>query len=152
MTYGSGSTSTPASPSSGTSVATSSSTGSSTSSAGGTSSSAKLTSDEKVKKLFGTYFTGPQNFPSNEVDAVVGFFESRGFEKVAAVSTATTLLSQAKLDDVKVFELLDTLKGLEAVQLSAVVAQVINYNRPSTSTIGFARKEQNKTEKRNILV
>ena len=51
-----------------------------------------------------------------------------------------------------VFELLDTLKGLESVQISAVVAQVINYNRPSTSTIGFRRDNQdNLSEKRNIL-
>ena len=112
-----------------------------------------LTSDQKVNKVFDQYFTSSQNFPSNEVDAVVGFFENRGFEKTAAVSTATTLLSQARLDNVNVFELLDTLKGLESVQISAVVAQVINYNRPSTSTIGFRRDRQdNLTEKRNILV
>ena len=116
-------------------------------------SSSSLTSDQKVNKVFDQYFTSSQNFPSNEVDAVVGFFENRGFEKVAAVSTATTLLSQARLDNVKVFELLDTLKGLESVQLSAVVAQVINYNRPSTSTIGIRRDNQkNLTENRNILV
>tara|TARA_B100000282_G_scaffold269593_1_gene223096 strand:+ start:767 stop:1177 length:411 start_codon:yes stop_codon:yes gene_type:complete len=130
-----------------TSVSTSSTTGTSSTSSSG------LTSDQKVNKVFDQYFTSSQNFPSNEVDAVVGFFENRGFEKVAAVSTATTLLSQARLDNVKVFELLDTLKGLESVQLSAVVAQVINYNRPSTSTIGFRRDTQNNlTEKRNILV
>ncbi len=130
-----------------TSVSTSSTTGTSS------TSSSVLTSDQKVNKVFDQYFTSSQNFPSNEVDAVVGFFENRGFEKVAAVSTATTLLSQARLDNVKVFELLDTLKGLESVQLSAVVAQVINYNRPSTSTIGFRRDTQNNlTEKRNILV
>ena len=112
----------------------------------------ELTTDQKVNKVFDQYFTASQNFPSNEVDAVVGFFENRGFEKTAAISTATTLLTQARLDNVKVFELLDTLKGLEAVQLSAVVAQVINYNRPSTSTIGFTRDSQKKpTEKRNIL-
>lgn len=111
------------------------------------------TSDQKVNKVFDQYYTASQNFPSNEVDAVVGFFEKRNFDKTAAISTATILLNQAKLDGVKIFELLDTLKGLEDIQLSAVVAQVINYNRPATSTLGFRRAEQeNKTEKRNILV
>ena len=136
MTYGASS-----------SVVTTSTTGTSS-----TSAKNELTSDQKVNKIFDQYFTGSQNFPSNEVDAVVGFFENRGFEKTAAVSTATTLLSQARLDNVNVFELLDTLKGMESVQISAVVAQVINYNRPSTSTIGFRRENQdNLTEKRNIL-
>ena len=113
----------------------------------------KPDSSNEVKQFYNQYYTGFINFPSNEVDAVVGFFENRGFEKTAAISTATTLLSQARLDSVNVFELLDTLKGLEAIQLSAVVAQVINYNRPSTSTIGFRRDSQeNLTEKRNILI
>ena len=129
-----------------------STTGTTTSTSVGKSADG-LTSDQKVNKVFDQYFTSSQNFPSNEVDAVVGFFENRGFEKTAAVSTATTLLSQARLDNVNVFELLDTLKGLESVQISAVVAQVINYNRPSTSTIGFRREGQNNlSEKRNILV
>ena len=135
-----------------TASASASSTGTTTGSAVNKSANG-LTSDQKVNKVFDKYFTGSQNFPSNEVDAVVGFFENRGFEKTAAISTATTLLSQARLDSVNVFELLDTLKGLEAIQLSAVVAQVINYNRPSTSTIGFRRDSQeNLTEKRNILI
>ncbi len=135
-----------------TASASASSTGTTTGSAVNKSANG-LTSDQKVNKVFDQYFTGSQNFPSNEVDAVVGFFENRGFEKTAAISTATTLLSQARLDSVNVFELLDTLKGLEAIQLSAVVAQVINYNRPSTSTIGFRRDSQeNLTEKRNILI
>ena len=135
-----------------TASASASSTGTTTGSAVNKSANG-LTSDQKVNKVFDQYFTGSQNFPSNEVDAVVGFFENRGFEKTAAISTATTLLSQARLDNVNVFELLDTLKGLESVQISAVVAQVINYNRPSTSTIGFRRDRQdNLTEKRNILV
>jgi len=135
-----------------TASASASSTGTTTGSAVNKSANG-LTSDQKINKVFDQYFTGSQNFPSNEVDAVVGFFENRGFEKTAAISTATTLLSQARLDSVNVFELLDTLKGLEAIQLSAVVAQVINYNRPSTSTIGFRRDSQeNLTEKRNILI
>jgi len=70
-----------------------SSTGSSTGSSIGKSQDG-LTSDQKVNKVFDQYFTASQNFPSNEVDAVVGFFENRGFDKTAAVSTATTLLSQ----------------------------------------------------------
>ena len=40
------------------------------------------TSTEKVKKFFTEYYSAPLEFPSNEVDAVVGFFENRGFEKL----------------------------------------------------------------------
>ena len=87
------------------------------------------------------------------MDAVVGFFEKRGFEKNAAISTTTTLLNQAKIDQVKIFELLDTLKGLDNIQLSTVVTEVLNYNRLNTSTLGFKVTNNNNTlEKRNVVV
>ena len=65
-------------------------------------------------------------FPSNDVDAVVGYFESRGFDRTASISTATVILQQAKIDGVKVFELLDTLKGMDKVQLSYIVTEIAN--------------------------
>lgn len=110
-------------------------------------------SDKEVQQFFNQYFTKKLSYPANEVDAVVNFFEKRGFEKAAAISVATILLQQAKIDDVKVFKLLDTLTGLSEVQLSAIVTEVLNYNRPRTSTLGYRRTEAaDKTEKRNIVV
>ena len=106
-----------------------------------------------VKKFFNSYYTNPLEFNSNEVDATIGFFEKRGFDKSAAISTSTTLLNQAKLDNVKIFELLDTLKGLDDVQLSTVVTEVLNYNRLKTSTLGFRLTDSVDTvEKRNVVV
>jgi|TARA_B110000977_G_scaffold28272_1_gene36143 hypothetical protein len=111
------------------------------------------TSEGKTTEFFDKYFTKKLSFPSNEVDAVIGFFTKRGFDEAAAQSTSTILLEQAKIDDVNVFDLLDTLKGLNEVQLSTVVAEVLNYNRDSTSSIGFKRPESvDKLEKRNIVV
>ena len=110
------------------------------------------TSTEKVKKFFTEYYSAPLEFPSNEVDAVVGFLENKGFDKSAAKSTGSILLQQAKIDGVKVFELLDTLKGLEQVQLSVVVAQILNFNRQKISTLGFRiQQEQKPLESRNIM-
>jgi len=110
-------------------------------------------SDKKVTQVFDNYFNKKLSFPSNEVDAVVAFFEKRGFEKSAAISTATALLNQAKLDGVKVFTLLDTLKGFNEVQLSAVVAEILNYSRLRTSVLGYKITESTeKIERRNIVV
>jgi hypothetical protein len=108
--------------------------------------------DKGVTKFFDTYFSKELSFPSNQVDAVVTFFTKRGFDKTGAISVSTTLLQQAKLDSVNVFQLLDTLKGLDEVQLSAIVTEVLNYNRPKTSTLGYKRTESaDKIEKRNIV-
>ena len=77
-----------------------------------------------VKRYFKTYYGKELAFPSNDVDAVIGFLENKGFDKSAALSTGTILLKQAKLDGIKVFELLDTLKGLDKLQLSYTVTQL----------------------------
>tara|TARA_R110000851_G_scaffold18212_2_gene57303 strand:+ start:2272 stop:2637 length:366 start_codon:yes stop_codon:yes gene_type:complete len=111
------------------------------------------TNDNRVTEFFDKYYTEKLAFASNDVDAVIGFFQSRGFEQAAAISTGSILLQQAKLDGIKVFVLLDTLKGFDETKLSAVVAEVLNYNRLSTSVLGFKNTTSTNTlEKRNIAV
>ena len=66
---------------------------------------------------------------------------------------ASTLLRQAKIDNVKVFELMDTLKGMENVQLSAIVTEILNFNRQKISSLGYKlTPTDTKLESRNILV
>ena len=63
------------------------------------------------------------------------------------------LLNQARLDNVNVFELIDTLKGLTDVQLAKVVTEVLNSYREQTSTLGYKVITSVDTyESRNILV
>jgi hypothetical protein len=110
-------------------------------------------SADKVRKFFDTYFISPITFPSAEIDAVIGFFSKRGFDELASNSTAIILLQQAKIDNVNVFTLLDTLGGLQDIQLSAVVAEVLNYNRQKISTLGYRREDPSDLlEKRNVLL
>lgn len=108
-------------------------------------------SNADVRQFFDKYFTKKLSFPSNEIDAVVGFFENRGFDKTASVAVATVLLQQAKIDEVNIFQLIDTLKGISDVQLSAVVTETLNYSRPKTSSLGYRRPDTlDSFEQRNI--
>lgn len=108
-------------------------------------------SADATKKYFDNYFVKNLSFTSNQVDAVTAFFEKRGFDKEAAISVASILLYQAKIDNVKVFQLLDTLGGLDPVDLSTVVTQVLNAARGRTSEIGFKIQTTNEySEARNI--
>jgi hypothetical protein len=110
-------------------------------------------SADEVRTFFDTYFTEPISFPAAQIDATVGFFQKRGFDTLASQSTAIVLLQQAKIDNVNVFDLLDTLTGLEDIQLSAIVAEVLNYNRQKISTLGYRRLSTGEfLETRNILV
>ena len=106
----------------------------------------------EVKEFFNQYLTEKISYPANDVDAVRGFFENRGFEKASAIAVSTALLQQAKLDNIKVFELIDTLQGLNKTQLSDIVANVLNYSREKISTLGFkVESKYEKFEKRNII-
>lgn len=110
-------------------------------------------SGEGVRLFFNNYFNAPISFPAGEIDAVVGFFKKRGFDDLASNSTSILLLQQAKIDNVDVFQLLDTLKGLTELQLSSVVAEVLNYNRQKNSTLGYRQQDTSELlEKRNVLV
>ena len=96
---------------------------------------------------------GTVSYTQNEVDAVVGYFLKRGFDKVAAINTGGVILEQAKRDSIPVFKLLDTLEGINEVQLSNVIAQIINANRRKTSSIGYRQQSENQLfDQRNIIV
>jgi hypothetical protein len=106
-------------------------------------------SGAEVKEFFNQYLTEKTSYPANDVDAVIGFFENRGFEKSSAIAV---ILNQAKVDDINVFELIDTLKGINSTQMSDIIANVLNYSREKTSTLGFkVTSNYEKIEKRNII-
>jgi hypothetical protein len=110
-------------------------------------------SGQEVKEFFDKFFLHQITFPSNQIDAVLGFFLKRGFDESASRSTGIVLLNQARLDNVNVFQLIDTLKGLTDVQLAKVVAQVLNSYREQTSTLGYkVAPLEDSYETRNILV
>jgi hypothetical protein len=120
----------------------------------GVSTSTQTTdSANKTKKFFDSYFKKDIYYSAEEVDAAVGHFLARGFDKIAATNTAVVLLQQAQQEDVPVFKIIDTLRGLDDVQLSNVVAQILNINREKTSTLGFKiNNVTTKLEQRNIVV
>lgn len=90
-----------------------------------------------TKIYFDTYGTRPLTFGANEVEESIAFFTSKGFSNEAAVSTAMVILDQAKKEGRPVFSILDTLKEFNGVQISAVVAKILNKNRKPISTLGF---------------
>lgn len=107
----------------------------------------------EVKEFFNKYFSKKISVTSNQVDSVVGFFQKRGFDTNSATAVATVLLQQAKIDNVNVFKLLDTLEGLNEVSISNLVATILNSNRSSVSNIGYKIANTVVTsEKRNIVL
>jgi hypothetical protein len=94
-------------------------------------------SSELVRQFFDKFYQTTVSFPAAQIDATVAFFLKRGFDDDSARSTAIVLLNQARIDNVEIFQILDTMKGLTDVQMSQVVAQILNAYRESTSLLGI---------------
>jgi hypothetical protein len=110
------------------------------------------TNNREVRNFFDTYFTEEITFPSNQIDAVIGFFLKRGFEEQASRSISIVLLNQARKDNVNVFELVDKLKGYNNVQLNKIITEVLNFYRTKTSVLGYKiLNVKDSFESRNIL-
>jgi hypothetical protein len=84
------------------------------------------------------YYSKPLAIDSTTFSMMTGFFQSRGFDVSAAETTAVALIKQAQLDSYNPINVLDSLKGLDNVQLNSIVAEILNYNRFKTSFLGNA--------------
>lgn len=105
-------------------------------------------------EYFNNFYNLEISYNPSEVDAVIGYFLKRGFDKTAAINTASVLLQQAKIDNLNVQQLVDTLKGVTDVQLSLIVAQILNFNRAKTSVLGFKdnSSQEQLFDQRNVVI
>lgn len=118
-----------------------------------TSTTVQNDSSYEVKQFFDKFYQNKVSFPVEQIDAVLGFFLKNGFDMESARSTSIVLLNQAKIDGVNVFQIIDSLKVLTDVQLSQIVAQILNTYREKTSLLGYRIAPLvDKYESRNILV
>lgn len=93
------------------------------------------------------------SFSSSEYDAVKGFFENKGFDKDASDSMAYIILRQSKVDNVPVFQILDTFSTSNILEINEIIAEIINLNRFKTSVLGFkSNREGLNIVQRNIKV
>lgn len=99
--------------------------------------------------LFNRDNTVPIN--QQEFDALLGYFLKRGFDRIPATEISGILIEQAYADNVKVFTLIDTLKGTTDVELNTVVSGIINSTKSKTSRLSVIPvKQQVGYDLRNI--
>lgn len=103
-------------------------------------------------QIFDAYTNKPLELEASILTAMKGFFTSRGFEDQSAESISVIIIKQAKNDGYNPMVILDTLKGLDNVEISALVSEILNFNRFKSSFLGYARQFNTADEvKRNIL-
>lgn len=110
-------------------------------------------SSTEMKNILDKLYMTEIAFPSNQIDAVLGFFLKRGFSEQAAKSISITLLNQAREDNINVFQVIDKLKYLSDEQLMQMITEVVNVYRNKTSILGFKIVSNSETlESRNIII
>jgi len=108
--------------------------------------------DKTIDKLTTSTYEENYQFNVGEYDAAVAFFVKRGFQRIAAESTAYVILSQAKIDSVRPQEILDKLTYASEAQLSELITIVLNANRYKSSRLGVRQTLTTKeTVSRNII-
>lgn len=103
-------------------------------------------------QAYDAYFTTALELETGVLSAMKGFFTSRGFEESSAENISVIIIKQAKKDNYNPMTIMDTLKGLDNVEISALVSEILNYNRFKSSFLGYARANNTVSEiNRNIL-
>lgn len=105
----------------------------------------------RTKVFFDSYGKTPLEFNATEVDTTINFFTSKGFNKEAANAISLAILKQAKLENINVFTILDDLKGFDALDISNLVSEILNNNRPATSTLGYRQPISTVSKQRNVV-
>lgn len=103
-------------------------------------SETKTSSSDQTLKVFDHYYSTSVDLNNNELIAMNGFFEQRGFSPVAAETIALAILTQAAKDNYSGMQIMDTLSGLDTVEISSLVGEILNHNRFKTSSIGVAQQ------------
>lgn len=109
-------------------------------------------SGARTKLFFDSYGKEPLSYKVPDIDAAINFFRKKGFSDPATQLSAVVLLKQAKLENIPINQILDTLGALDDLQISALVGEILNNHRPSTSTLGYRKPAPDVNKERNVVV
>ena len=84
------------------------------------------------------YYGSELPMNAGALDAMRGFFESRGFSKEAADSIAYIMFYQADIDGYNPFDVLENVKNLGGAELTLLVTEILNFNRFKSSFLGLS--------------
>lgn len=87
---------------------------------------------------FNSYYEFPIQLDSATFNAMVGFFEKKGFDKISSQSITTVMMSQALQDNINPMTIIDSLNGVASADLSELATQILNYKRFKSSYLGVA--------------
>ena len=84
------------------------------------------------------YYSTNLPMPAGAFDALKGFFENNGFGTVASETIAHVIFYQAEIDGYNPLQVIDNITALNGTELSALVTEILNFNRFKTSVLGMS--------------
>ena len=93
-------------------------------------------SSDQTLNQFSSYNDKPVELDQTTQSAMIGFLESRNFSRDSAEVISLTILTQTKRENYNPMALIETMKTLNDVEMSTIVAEVLNFNRFKTSMLG----------------
>jgi len=105
-----------------------------------------------TRQYFDEYFDKPVQIDNNALILFKAHFEKRGFDKASAETISAVINIQAKQDGLNPMTILDTLLGLDNVEVNGLITQILNFNRFKSSALGiYVAPTSSDEAHRNIL-
>lgn len=111
-----------------------------------TKDSAKNTLD-----FFENYNKQQINLKSSDIDQFQSLLVKKGMQELAARETTTLILKQCNIDEVDPQTIYTQLKETPNMELTDLLGEILNINRPVSSTLGTKLNFGDNNAKRNII-
>tara|TARA_X000000950_G_scaffold74994_1_gene93681 strand:+ start:108 stop:482 length:375 start_codon:yes stop_codon:yes gene_type:complete len=111
-----------------------------------TNNSAKSTLD-----FFENYNKQQINLKSSDIDQFQSLLIKKGMQELAARETTTLILKQCNIDEVDPQTIYTQLKETPNMELTDILGEILNINRPVSSTLGTKLNFGDNNAKRNII-
>tara|TARA_B100001939_G_scaffold257452_1_gene224380 strand:- start:2066 stop:2440 length:375 start_codon:yes stop_codon:yes gene_type:complete len=111
-----------------------------------TNDSAKNTLD-----FFENYNKQQINLKSSDIDQFQSLLVKKGMQELAARETTTLILKQCNIDEVDPQTIYTQLKETPNMELTDLLGEILNINRPVSSTLGTKLNFGDNNAKRNII-
>jgi replication initiation and membrane attachment protein DnaB len=111
-----------------------------------TNDSAKNTLD-----FFENYNKQQINLKSSDIDQFQSLLVKKGMQELAARETTTLILKQCNIDEVDPQTIYSQLKETPNMELTDLLGEILNINRPVSSTLGTKLNFGDNNAKRNII-
>jgi hypothetical protein len=108
-------------------------------------------SADKTLDFFNSFNKQEINLKSSDVTAFVDLLTRKGMAPETAKQSTNIILKQCNIDEIDPMTIYEELRQTSNMQLTDTLGEILNINRPKSSTLGTAKEKVDNSAKRNII-